>query len=263
MSSPPDPGVRTHPTDTVRTVRQAFITGTALTIPLVLTLVVLQIALNFVGNVVSPIVAGLEFVLGGLPAPDVLVEAATVLTLAGIILAIGLAAEYRAESGRVSDSFDALMARIPGLGSVYTGIRRMSSVLLEQDTDSFQDVALVEFPKEDAYMLAFVTAEPADAIHEAADAGEMQTLFVPLAPNPVMGGFLVNLQADRVHDLEMSVEEGVQAVVTSGTALDPRLDDVDANAAEMPTLEDAEDVVGDVLDGTVLSGEDDEETGTR
>lgn len=266
MSRSRGPAPRADATDTTALLRQAFLTGLALTIPLVLTLFVLQIALNFVGSVVSPIVAGLEFAVGGIGAPDVLVEAATVLTLGTLILLIGLAAESRAGPDHLSDGFDALMARVPGLGSVYTGIRRMSEVLLEQDTESFQEVSLVEFPREGVYMLAFVTAEPPDAVHEAADAGDMQTLFVPLAPNPVMGGFLVNLPVERVHDLDLTVEEGVQAIVTSGTALDPRIEDVDD--AEVPTIADAEgfvgDVVrGDVLDGDLFSGEEDEKAGKR
>lgn len=236
--------------DTKEVVRQAFLTGMALTIPLVLTLVVLQIALNLVGDAVSPIVAGLELLFGGIAAPDVMVEAATVLTLAALVFVVGYTAEYRAPPGRLSEGFDAMMARIPGLGSVYTGIRRMSEVLLEQDTQSFQEVVLVEFPNEDTYMLAFVTAEPPASVHDAASAGEMQTLFVPLAPNPVMGGFLINRPVDRVHEIDMTVEEGVQAIVTSGTALDPRIEETDA--PEMPSLKDAEAFVGDVISGEVL-----------
>jgi hypothetical protein len=47
----------------------------------------------------------------------------------------------------------------------------------------------------------------------------MKTLFLPLAPNPVMGGHLVHLPEDRVIDVEMTVEEGIRTVVTSGVAI--------------------------------------------
>jgi hypothetical protein len=47
----------------------------------------------------------------------------------------------------------------------------------------------------------------------------MLTLFLPLAPNPVMGGHLVHLPEDRVMDVEMTVEEGLQTIVTSGVAM--------------------------------------------
>jgi uncharacterized membrane protein len=52
----------------------------------------------------------------------------------------------------------------------------------------------------------------------------MHTLFVPMAPNPVMGGFLVHAPADRVRDIDMTVEESMQAIITSGVAVDPKVE---------------------------------------
>jgi len=46
----------------------------------------------------------------------------------------------------------------------------------------------------------------------------MVTLFVPLAPNPVMGGFLIHASRDRIFDVDMTVEEAARALVTSGIA---------------------------------------------
>ena len=39
---------------------------------------------------------------------------------------------------------------------------------------------LVEFPHDETYMLCFLTAHPPEAVGEDA----METLFLPLAPNP-------------------------------------------------------------------------------
>jgi len=46
----------------------------------------------------------------------------------------------------------------------------------------------------------------------------MVTLFMPMAPNPVMGGHAVHVPTSRVHDVDMTVEEGVHSIVTSGVA---------------------------------------------
>jgi uncharacterized membrane protein len=53
----------------------------------------------------------------------------------------------------------------------------------------------------------------------------MVSVFMPMAPNPFMGGFVLHVAADRVHDVDMSVEEGIQAVVSSGIAVDENVDD--------------------------------------
>jgi hypothetical protein len=91
--------------------------------------------------------------------------------------------------------------------------------MLESDAQNFREVKLVEFPHEGAYTLGFVTTETPEALRRPAGHEEMLTLFLPLAPNPVMGGHLVHVPADRVRDVEMSVEEGVRTVVTSGVAV--------------------------------------------
>jgi hypothetical protein len=47
----------------------------------------------------------------------------------------------------------------------------------------------------------------------------MVTLFMPMAPNPVMGGFVIHVDRDRVVDIDITVEEGIQSIVTSGVAM--------------------------------------------
>jgi uncharacterized membrane protein len=42
-----------------------------------------------------------------------------------------------------------------------------------------------------------------------------------MAPNPVVGMFLVHAPADRGHDVDLTVEESMQTSTTSGVAVDP------------------------------------------
>ncbi|MFB6176988.1 MAG: DUF502 domain-containing protein, partial [Halobaculum sp.] len=127
----------------------------------------------------------------------------------------GVASESNS-TRRVGGSVEGVVEEIPGVGSVYSSFDRMSEVLLDSDAESFQEVKLLEFPHEGIFSLAFVTAETSAGV--AADA-EMQVLFVPLAPNPVMGGFMVCVPESRVHDIDMTVQEAFQALVTSGVAM--------------------------------------------
>jgi uncharacterized membrane protein len=112
------------------------------------------------------------------------------------------------------------MARIPGIGSIYGTLDQVSEMLLESDTDSFQEVVLVEYPSEGSYSVAFKTAEPPAAVSESVDGRDMITVFMPMGPNPVMGGFILHLSPDRVHDVDMTVEEGISSIVSFGVAID-------------------------------------------
>jgi uncharacterized membrane protein len=93
--------------------------------------------------------------------------------------------------------------------------------------ESFRDVKLVEYPTEGSYTMAFVTADAPVSLEESAGHTEegMMSLFLPMGPNPVMGGFVIYVSRDRVHDIDIGVEEGLQAIVTSGVAMNDSEDD--------------------------------------
>lgn len=219
--------VTTHPGGAVggrinRTLRRSFVRGVALTVPLIVTLFVLGIAVRSLSRLAVPVVEGITFLLGVGPAPTLVMELAALVLLFWFVLAVGFVAEHRAgRESRLRRTVDDLIARVPGLGSIYTGVQRMSNVLLSGDAESFREVKLLEFPDEGSYMLCYVTARPPETVRGGAGTDEMVTLFVPLAPNPVMGGFLVHVSTDRVHDVDMTVEESMQAIITSGVAVDP------------------------------------------
>lgn len=206
--------------DVEEDLKRTMLTGAAITVPLIITLIVLTVVLDFIVGLMAPLVGVLN--QAGITAgiEDVLVQVLALAVLVGIMFAVGAVAERRPEESDVATSFDAAMERIPGLGSIYTSVNRMSEVILESDTQSFQEVKLVEFPHSETYAIAFLTASAPEEVEVATGHHGMMTLFVPFAPNPFMGGQLVLVPEHRVHDVDMTVEEGVQAVVTSGVAVD-------------------------------------------
>lgn len=192
-----------------------MLTGIGLPVPLIVTVIVVLFFANFLGNFLTPVARLFRDALGLGTSYDVLIlEALTIVTMLGFVLLTGLVAE--ATSGRRTErTFDAAMARIPALGSVYTSVNEMSDILLSTDSESFQEVSLVEYPTEGSYTVAFLTADTPDHIADAVGSTEMVTLFMPMAPNPVMGGYVVHVSVDRVYEVDMTVEEGLRSIVTS------------------------------------------------
>lgn len=208
------PSTRRQPSLRER-LRQSLITGTAITIPFILTLIVLGFVFSFVAQTLNPVVWLAEYLDIEVAAP--LVQLTTLLTLLALIVVIGIVAEYT-DGKRIEGGFHAAMESIPGVSSLYNSFRRMSDILLESDVESFQDVKLIEFPRDGSYTIAYLTGRPPAELVAAMGHDEMLTLFVPFAPNPVMGGFLIYVPEERVIDVEMTVEESVQAIITSGVA---------------------------------------------
>jgi uncharacterized membrane protein len=212
------------------------LTGVVTLLPVVVTVYVLNAALGIIVTVLDPFVKILRFlgVLGTVQSNVVVAflvevgiygstvefvsEITAMLILGVVVVVVGSLARNR-YGERLVDAFDYLFSIVPGLGSVYRGFRRMGDAVLESEAENFRSVKLVEFPRDGAFVLGFETASPPRSIRRSAHEAEMTTLFLPLAPNPVMGGFLAHLPDDRIRDVDMTVEEGIQSVVTSGIAV--------------------------------------------
>jgi uncharacterized membrane protein len=215
--------------------RDVLFNGVAIIIPLVVTIWVLSMALDLVADALTPAIALLRWLgviewfrsvtliqtlidLGvyGLVV-GFLSELIAVLVLVGVVLFVGSVGHNR-YGEHVIDYVDLVIASIPGIGTVYKSFRRMGDVMLDKDAENFQEVKLVECLAEGTYLIGFETSESPATVTDAVGEQEMVTMFLPLAPNPVTGGFLTYVPRDRVVDVDMTIEEGVRSILTSGVA---------------------------------------------
>jgi uncharacterized membrane protein len=231
MSGDVDPSVRRglRSASGLRTrevVRRSFVSGLGVVIPLVVTLVVLGLVLDFLSGTLNPLVGVVHGLTPNRDPSAVLIQLVAVVSLLALVFVVGLLSEFGPGEGRLAAGLEDVITSVPGIGSVYTSFDEMSDLLLDSDTNSFQEVKLVEYPHEGSYTVAFKTADTTETISAATGNGEMVTLFMPMAPNPVMGGFVVHVSADRVVDVDMTVEEGIRSIVTSGVTAG-RTDDPD------------------------------------
>jgi uncharacterized membrane protein len=218
-----------------------LMTGIAIIIPLIITLYILTIALDFVSAALVPFIELLRWI--GLIewfrstdailllidlnvyryVIDFLTELIAIAVLLGIVVIVGSVGRHRYGEQAIG-IVDLAIASIPGIGTVYKSFRRMGDVMLDNEAENFQEIKLVECFGEDMYVIGFETSESPNTISENTGHDEMITLFVPLAPNPVTGGFLTHVPRSQVYDIDMSIEEGVRSILTSGVASGERAD---------------------------------------
>jgi uncharacterized membrane protein len=228
--------------------RRATVTGVATMLPVFLTAAALLFAWSVLSGFLRPLADVALIFFFGENFPVTVLEVAVAVALLWLTMFVGAVAEARSTDSFVVSKLEHLVASIPVVGSVYQTAERLSEMFFENDTGSFREVVLVELPDKGLHMLGFVTAESPESVQDATDAD--LTVFVPLAPNPVMAGFLVNVARDQVTDVEMTVEEGVQSVMTTGVAGGRGL------AAPPLGSDDAREVIEESLDGERVSGED-------
>ncbi|MDY6780603.1 MAG: DUF502 domain-containing protein [Halobacteria archaeon] len=201
-----------------RRARNVFLTGVSVIVPLIITVYVLGVALGIIFGALGPVVGILRgFGIAG-DESTLIARFLALLILVAAIFVTGAVTHFRFGK-RVLDYFDRAVERIPGIGSVYTSFRRMGEVMTENEGESFSEVVAVEFPYESTYVIGFRTVDTPDEIREATHGEEMATLFLPLASNPMMGGFLSHVPEDRVRSVDMTVEEGIETVATMGIAI--------------------------------------------
>jgi uncharacterized membrane protein len=216
--------------------RRILVTGLAITVPLIVTLIVFSFAVSFVLGTVSPIATAVARAAGFGEVPDIALELLALTIVAAVIVLVGFVAEATSRES-LEDSLDSLMGRIPGVGSLYTSFNEMSDFLLSNDSQSFREVKLVEYPVEGSYTVAFVTASTPERLETATGDEDMTTLFMPLAPNPVMGGFVLHVSDERVYDVDMTVEEGIRSIVTSGVAISPNDDAAEGQTVDIKAMQ--------------------------
>ncbi|MFC4436293.1 MULTISPECIES: DUF502 domain-containing protein [Natrialbaceae] len=195
-----------------------LVNGIILTIPLVVTLLVLLVVVDFVLGILSPIVDGVAYVWPNEP-PTVVIQLATLLSLFAFFMLIGVVAE-QTPGKHLSKRVHATMETIPGVSTVYETVRRASDVLADDETEQFRDVKLVEFPHEGAYMFGFLTADTPAKIERNVEEETLVTLMIPLGPNPTTNGYIMHVPAENVYDVDVTVEEAVRSTATLGVAVD-------------------------------------------
>lgn len=253
-----------------------ILTGIAVILPFVITLYILNVAYGFIASALNPFVKVLEaagliegvrqsVVIQYLLDTNIIIsevqlvtDVIALLVLTALVVVLGVIGRIR-WGERMIDAIDRLVVAIPGVGTVYKSFRRLTDAMIESEMENFQEVKLVEFPQDNAYTVGFKTANAPASIHEAAQREDMETLFLPLAPNPVMGGFLAHVPAENVSDVDMTVEEGVRSIITSGiaTGADGRVEDrrarlVEVDAASVPT--ESDDAGGESADAGAVEG---------
>lgn len=195
--------------------KRYFLTGLLIWVPLVITFWVLSLIVNtldqslrLLPNAVHP-KNMLGFALPGVGA---------LLTLAMIFLTGLLATNFIGQ--KLVDWWDKLLSRIPVVNSLYKAIKQVSDTLLAPNGNAFRKALLIEYPRRDAWTIAFLTGGPPGGDIGNHLRGEFVSVYVPTTPNPTSGFFLMLPRADVV-ELDMSVDEALKYIISMGVVAPP------------------------------------------
>ncbi|ODU07352.1 MAG: hypothetical protein ABS84_16460 [Rubrivivax sp. SCN 71-131] len=125
--------------------------------------------------------------------------------------------------------WDRLMHQIPIVKSIYSSVKQVSDTLFSSNGNAFREAVLVQYPRQGAWTIAFVTGAPSGEVAERLP-GDLLSVYVPTTPNPTSGFFLMMPRSDVI-ELEMSVDEALKYVISMGVVAPPQ-----AALADSPPL---------------------------
>jgi uncharacterized membrane protein len=116
--------------------------------------------------------------------------------------------------------WDRAIGRIPIVKSVYNSVKQVSDTLFSSSGQAFREAVLVQYPRQGAWTIAFVTGRPGGEVAQRLP-GDYVSVYVPTTPNPTSGFFLMMPRAD-VLELAMSVDEALKYVISMGVVAPPQ-----------------------------------------
>ncbi|WP_136689450.1 DUF502 domain-containing protein [Halorhabdus amylolytica] len=195
-----------------KTIRRSFIAGVFFVAPLVVTIVALRLLIGWVSGFVNPIVEATA--LSQYTANITLVaQGITAITLVLVVTGLGYLAQ-RSIGQWLFAWFDRVFGLVPVVSVIYTSVRQMTHALRNRE-NRYENVVLVEYPRDGVYSVGFVTAESPESVQ--AVTGEAFNVFVPTSPN-VTGGRLLLVPKADVHDVDISVRRAIRLLMTTGMA---------------------------------------------
>lgn len=191
-----------------------FLAGIAVVLPV---FVMLLVAWRVYGAVLGftdwllflPNIIGIEG-----PAARFLATVIGTVVVIGGLIAIGIVARNRFGQ-LVIGVVDRLVERVPVLGPVYRSLQEARTAITERGDDQFDDVVLVELA-EQTHALAFVVGRAKPDLRTAVNRDDLVAVFVPLSPNPTLGGHMLFVPAERLVGTPLGVREALVAVLTIG-----------------------------------------------
>jgi len=189
------------------TLRNYFITGVVVLIPIGFTLYLSKILIGISSYLITKNLNPNHYLPFDIPGVEILISILLITIVGGLSLSFF--------GRRILKLIDDLFKRIPFLRTVYSAIVQMTETFSKKD-DNKKSVVLVEYPRKGVWAVGFATKENTGEMAEKTNQ-KLINVFVPTTPNPT-SGFLLMFPIEDVIYLNMTFEEASKFIVSAGTS---------------------------------------------
>lgn len=194
-------------------IRNIFIAGILSLLPFVITVYLLYFLYDIIVSNAMPLVKQIARQYN-FDFSEYVFQIATLVIVILLIFLIGILTKMY--FGKILIKIlDNIIAKIPVARSIYNATKQVVDSFKNSTGSSFSKVVLVEFPRRDMWMIAFLVRDSLDFMESASTKEESCNVFIPTAPNPT-SGFVAVVPKKDIRELDISVEEGIKFVLSVG-----------------------------------------------
>ena len=187
-------------------IRNNFIAGIVVLIPIGITLYLTLFFIRISGNVIPKEINPNNYLPFNIPGVEILV-ALIFITLIGWLSLSFLGKKF-------FELFNNILKKIPILRTIYSAIGQMTESFTKTDNNQ-KSVVLLEYPRKGVWAVGFATKENQGLIRDKVNE-DLINVFVPTTPNPTSGFLLMVPKKDLIY-LDVSFEQASKFIVSAGT----------------------------------------------
>jgi len=112
------------------------------------------------------------------------------------------------------NTFERIVTQLPIVSNVYSSVKQVTDFVFSERDIQFTRAIAVEYPKAGIWSLGFVTGDSFPQLKKTTGQ-DYVSVFIPTSPMP-MTGFTINVVKSSVVDLDVSVDQAIQFIVSCG-----------------------------------------------
>ena len=158
--------------------RNYFITGVVVLIPIGFTLYLSKILIGISSNLIPKNINPNNYLPFSIPGIEIIISVIFITRVGGLSLSF--------LGKRILKLIDDLFKRIPVLRTIYSAIVQMTETFSNKDNNNKRSVVLIEYPRKGVWAVGFATKENKGEMANKTSQ-RLINVFVPTTPNPTSG----------------------------------------------------------------------------
>lgn len=189
--------------------KQYFITGLVLVVPVYITLAVLGQLFLFVDNILGKFVTGVLREHLGVYIPGV-----GLVLFVLLIFTVGFFASKFLRNHPLFIQIEKWFTSLPLVKNIYPTAKQIVNFISQQKEFGFKRVVLVQYPSKGIWTMAFLTNEHLERFN-ACVGRELVSVLIPTVPNPLTG-FVVFVPKEEVITVDIDVRDAIKICISGG-----------------------------------------------